>query len=317
MVNLKINAIVTMPPYAPYIDEVLKHRIVSGIRLNTVMPVKGSLEDIVKSLEGKAKNYGKELWVDLKCRQLRIKNYGVPPFTEIELTHDIEVTAPVKAYFSGGKESATVLETNGNKLIMQDGPRRVVGPGESINIVDPSLKIIGYLTDTDKMYVDACLKNNFHSYMLSFVEGKQDIDELHSYDGKANVIAKIESLKGLDYALNRWHGECRLMAARGDLYLELKMPHHIIEAEEKILEKDKNAIVASRLFDSLSCQLEPSCEDIGDADNLMRMGYKTFMLGDEVCMKRDSIISALNLLEKMSAKYMSGSCKAPRISNIS
>ena len=33
-----MKAIVTMPPYAPYLEEVAQHPIVSGIRLNTVMP---------------------------------------------------------------------------------------------------------------------------------------------------------------------------------------------------------------------------------------------------------------------------------------
>lgn len=68
---------------------------------------------------------------------------------------------------------------------------------------------------------------------------------------------------------------------------------------EKIVQKDPNAIVASRLFDSLARSLEPSCADIGDVDNLMRMGYQTFMFGDHVCMNRNSIISALNLLKAM------------------
>jgi pyruvate kinase len=295
---MSIKAIVTIPPYAPFIEEVLRHPVVSGIRLNTVMPVKGSLDDLLDRLGSKAEKYNKELWIDLKCRQLRVKNFGVPPFTEIELTHNIEVNTPVIAYFSDGKEQATVLEVDNNRLIMQEGPKRVIGPGESVNIPDSSLKIYGFFTDTDKKYIEAGKKVNQHNYMLSFVEKQEDVEMLKQLDPQANVVAKIESLGGMDYVKNK-DDNTRLMAARGDLFLELKMPHQVIGAVEDIVKKDSDAIVASRILSSLAYSLEPSCADIGDIDSLKRIGYKTFMLGDDVCMQRESVISSLNLLYAM------------------
>ncbi len=300
---MKINAIVTMMPYAPFLEEVLRHPIVSGIRLNTVMPIKGPLEEKLKELNEKTEKFGKEFWIDLKCRQLRIKNYGVPPFTEIELSHEISVDTPATAYFSNGAEHATVLGVDGNKLIMLDGPKRVVGPGEGVNIPSGSLVVNGFFTDSDRKYIESASKTGLHNYMLSFVESKKDIDELMSYDKKASIIAKIESRKGLNYVNHEWKNEARLMAARGDLYIEVKMPHDIINAVEDIVKKDKDAIVASRLFSSFANSLEPSCEDIGDVDNLLRMGYKTLMFGDDICMKRDSIMSALNLLNSMAERH--------------
>ena len=305
MVKIGIKAIVTIPPYANFIREVVKHPIAGGLRLNTVMPVKetDSLDTLLKRLDYEARDKGKDLWIDLKCRQLRVKGYWVPPYTVIKLSHKINVKTPVKAYFNDGREIATVLEVDGDKLITQEGPKRVVGPGEAVNILDPSLSIEGYLTDTDKRYIEAGLKVGIKNYMLSFVEKKEDINILNEYSNELNLIAKIESTKGMDYVENQWNKEARLMAARGDLYLELQRPHYIINAVEKIIKRDPNAIVASRLFNSLSESLEPSCEDIGDVDNLLRMGYKTFMFGDDICMHRDSIISGLNLLKAMTEKY--------------
>ncbi len=93
------------------------------------------------------------------------------------------------------------------------------------------------------------------------------------------------------------------MAARGDLYMQLHWPHKIIDVLENILYKDESAIVASRILDSLSNNSEPTCEDIGDLDNLLRMGYKTVMFGDYVCLDRRSIISALNIFSVMSERY--------------
>lgn len=297
-----VSAIVTIPPYAPFIEEVVKHPVVSGLRLNTVMPIKGKLEDTLSRLRDAAAKENKELWIDLKCRQLRVKTYGIPPFTEIELTHNIKVNTPVTAYFSDGRERATVLAVEGNKLIMQEGPKRVIGPGESVNIPHASLEIEGYLTETDQLYLDAGRQLGIKNYMLSFVENEKDREAVIKKIPEASIVEKIESLKGIEYVKEKYDGKASLMAARGDLYIELKKPHKIIKALENIINKDPTAIAASRIFSSLSQSLEPSCADIGDADNLTRMGYKTLMLGDEICMHRDSVISALNLLYAMEWK---------------
>ncbi len=298
------KAIVTLGPYAPFMEDVVKHPIVSGIRLNTVMPLKETKEDALKRLESIVKEEGKELWIDLKCRQLRVKEFCTPPYTEITLSHEIEVYTPTKAYFSDRSESATILEVNGNKLIMQDGPRRVVGPGESVTIPHPTLQIKGdYLTDSDKTYIEAANKVGIHKYMLSFIEKKQDSKGVRKYDAKAESIEKIESEKGLRYLSKEWEGNTRLMAACGDLYMELKWPHEIAEKIEFILSKDKNAIAASRILDSLASRPEPSCEDIGHLDNLLRMGYKTVMFGDEICLEKEKILSALNIYTLMARRY--------------
>lgn len=299
-----VSAIVTVPPYAPFIEEVVDHPIVSGLRLNTVMPVKESLEEVLGRLDLEAKKRGKELWVDLKGRQLRVKSFGVPPFTEIELSHPIEVETPVTAYFNDGQERATILEVEGNKLIMQEGPKRVVGPGESINILHPSLVIRGeYFTEKDKQYLEAGKAVGVDKYMLSFVESKEDIERFKKVYPPAEAVAKIESRKGLGYVQEEWQGEARLMAAQGDLFVEVERPHRITQAVESLVQKDPTAIAASRIFGSLAYSLEPAYADILAADNLLRMGYQTLMLGDEVCLRRESVLSALNLLAAVAHPY--------------
>ncbi len=297
-----MKAIVTIPPYAPFIKEVAKHPIVSGVRLNTVMPIKqGTLEETLKRIQVEIKD--KDLWIDLKCRQLRVVGYWSPPFTEVTLSHTIEVDTPVTAYFRDGIERATVLEVDGNKLIMQDGPRRIIGPGESVNIIHPSLKIDGYFTDTDLKYIETAKDLGIKTLMLSFVEGAEDKGALQQIYPDAIIVEKIESQKGMDYVRERWKSD-RLMAARGDLYIEVNRPHEIINAVETIVNKDPQAIAASRIFPSLAQSGEPTSQDIGDVDSLMRMGYRTFMFGDEICMGRESILAGLNLLEAMAEEYV-------------
>lgn len=292
-----ISSVVTIPPYAPFIKEVVRHSIVFGLRLNTVMPVKEPLEEVLKRLKDLAED--KTLWIDLKGRQLRTIGYATPPFTEVRVSHEIEVDTPVTVYFGNGREYAKLVGVDGNRLMFLEGPQRVVGPGESINIPDPSLVIHGYLTKTDLKYIEAAKNVGIHDYMLSFVESRKDLEELLKYDSDSRIIAKIESLKGLEYVKKDYNGECGLMAARGDLFIEVNRPHEILEAIETIIEKDKEAIVASRIFSSLATSLIPDCSDISDIAYLKNIGYKTFMLGDEVCLRRESVMSALNLMESI------------------
>jgi hypothetical protein len=297
-----MKAIVTVAPYAPFMNEVARHPSVSGLRLNTVMPVKksDSLEDVLKRMQDNAN--GKELWIDLKGRQLRVEGYWTPPFTEIALSHKISVNTPVNAIFSD-HDYATVIAVEGNRLIMQDGPQRVIGPGESVNIISPSLKIEGYFTDTDLKYIEAGQKTGIKNYMLSFVENNTDIAEMLKLFPDSNLVAKIESQKGLAYVSNEWSNGPRLMAARGDLYNEVRMPHQIAKACELIVSKDKDAVVASRILESFAESPEPSCSDIMDVYALMKMGYQNFMFGDQICLKRDSIMAGLECFRQMGEMY--------------
>ncbi|MEK6964420.1 MAG: pyruvate kinase [Nanoarchaeota archaeon] len=293
------SVIVTVPPYAPFLKEVARHPVVSGLRLNTVMPVKEPLDVLLKRLKEEAKE--KEVWIDLKGRQLRTVGYWTPPFTEVRLNHRIKVNTPVEAYFGNGREHVTLVGIDGNRLLFLEGPKRVVGPGESLNIRDPSLEIEGYLTKKDFQYIEAGITAGVHTYMLSFVESVSDSEALRKLDPAAVIAEKIESKKGLEYVASEYDGKNRLMAARGDLYAEVDMPHDILAAMDLMIKKDPNVIAASRVCSSLAESLEPSCSDISDVAYLIRTGYKTLMLGDEVCLRRDSVISALNLIEAIQA----------------
>jgi len=93
------------------------------------------------------------------------------------------------------------------------------------------------------------------------------------------------------------------MAARGDLYIEVLRPHRIVSALRDIVAADPDAIVASRICDSLAYQPIPDSADIGDVAFLIGLGYRTFMFGDKVCFRRDSIIEALNLLEAVAGEF--------------
>jgi len=311
---MKISAIVTVPPYADFLADVASHPIVSGFRLNTVMPLRESHRDVLERLcrifsarggvpaaeDGGLSNV--PVWVDLKGRQLRVVGAAIPPYTEVKLSHRIKVETPVDAFFSDGNERVKVAAVDGDRLILADGPRRLIGPGESVNIIHSSLKIEGTLTDTDKTYLAAMKELGMTKVMLSYVESPEDVDEVKTLLPNADVVLKIETQRGLDFAKKHGSKHGRLMAARGDLYVEVLRPHKVAGAVKAIINADKDAIVASRVLDSLAYQPVPVSADIGDVAFLLEIGYRTFMLGDQVCLRRDTVLEALNLLEEM-GKY--------------
>ncbi len=296
-----ISAIVTVPPYAPFVDEVAAHPLVRGLRLNTVMPLREGPGEALDRLS----RHGQPLWVDLKGRQLRVAGAAIPPYSEIFLSHPIQVQTPVDAFFSDGREMGRIVAVDGNRLILEDGPRRLIGPGESVNIVHPSLKIEGTLTDTDRAYLAAMRARGLKNVMLSYVESPADAAEVRELLPEAEIVLKIESERGLAYARTHQAAHGRLMAARGDLYIEVLRPHRILRALQMVVEADPHAIVASRIFDSLAYQPVPESADIGDVAFLLTLGYRAFMLGDQVCLKRDSVIEALNLLEAVGKEFES------------
>jgi pyruvate kinase len=295
---VRVRVIVTAPPYAPFLAEVARHPLVCGLRLNTVMPLKERHDDVLSRLAA----LGQPLWVDLKGRQLRVVGAAIPPYTEVRLSHPIRVPTPVDAFFSDGEERVRVAAVDGDRLILEDGPRRLVGPGESVNIVHPELEVLGTLTATDRAYLEAMGRLGLSRVMLSYVEEPADVDELRALLPGAEVMLKVETLKGLDLA--RRHGASlgRLLAARGDLYVEVLRPHRIVGALKAVIAADPEAVAGSRLLESLTHGPVPASADISDLALLLLLGYRTLLLGDAICFDRSAVLEALNLIRAVAAE---------------
>jgi pyruvate kinase len=249
------------------------------------------------------KAFDQPVWVDLKGRQLRVVGAAIPPYTEVQLSHRIRVDTPVDAFFSDGKERVRVVAVDGDRIILEDGPRRLIGPGESVNIVHPSLEILGTLTETDRAYLEAMRSMGLRRVMISYVEKPSDFEEVQRLLPDAEAMLKIETQRGLDYARSHGASQGHLVAGRGDLYVEVLRPHRIIGALKDIITADPEAVVASRIFDSLAQHPVPKSADIGDTAFLLSLGYRTFMLGDAVCLQRDTVLEALNLLEAVAGQF--------------
>ena len=288
-----VRAIVTLPPYAPFAEEVARHPLVAGFRLNTVMPLAG---ETPREALARLSALGKPLWVDLKGRQLRVVEAAVPPFTAVRVSHRLRVPTPCDVFFGDGREAARLLAVDGDRLVLDEGPRRVVGPGESVNVVHPGLEVEGTLTGSDRAYLAAMRDLGLTTAMLSFVEKEEDVAELVAELPGAEPMLKVESRRGLAFAGRHGARLGRLVAARGDLFVEVREPHRLVGALRDVIAADPDAVAASRLFPTLSRTPVPVASEVCDAAFLLALGYRTFLLGDEVCLRREPVFAALGLL---------------------
>lgn len=255
-------------------DEISEYRFNSGV--NQLM----STREIIESLKQIEEQTKKKIWIDLKGRQLRVESWANPSYEAIELNHEIEIEYPARVIFRDGTTSE-IIRCRENKILLSDSPYHALGKGQSINIDAKSLEIKGYLTEQDKELISMSKEYDLNNYMASFIEEMNDLIEIIKRNKKANIVAKIESIKGVKFILENTL-TINTMSARDDLYTSLNHSYQTIRYLKKIIEKDPNAICASRIFESLQKQQHISLSDFEDLELMYQFGYRTFMLQDDI-----------------------------------
>jgi pyruvate kinase len=308
MISKQIKVFLSIDPGQTISRENLQFPFIEGVRCNTGAPIKYSRVQVLKSFQTDI--HPIKAWVDLKCRELRLIKEAVLPHDLLELNHEIEVNTPTALYYNEGRSFLIIDEVIGGKKIKIKLPDNYTGneeikfgKGASLNIPDQSLKIREYMTENDKEYVKAAKEIELHNYLLSYVESIDDINKLLELDPQAKILAKIESQKGLEFVKNEYEKvkeKVNLVAAREDLYIELDRPHQILNALKTIIQKDPNAIVASLILESfLKLSNIPRCTDFTDLGFLMDLGYKKFLLGDQISQNEEALSSALGVFNSL------------------
>ncbi len=270
------------------LHEVISHPGVEGVRYNVGAKSAYTPKETLERILALTTRYRKRFWVDLKGRQLRIVQWAAPVYGRIILNHEVEVDCPAVVIFRGDDRSE-VKVARGNTIYVDPPPRHAVGEGQAINLQGNNLRIMGYLTPEDEEYLAACRALGINDIMLSFVEELQDIKSVQDLLPTANLVLKIESPKGVDFIKSEAlqcnaFTKINLMAARDDLYVNVG-PDGIFPALQTIIEKDPEAILASRIFTSLEQNQSVSLSDLSDVVLMRQMGYQHFMFSDGLCQR--------------------------------
>lgn len=307
---MNLNLMATLLPSFVHFADFANDTRLSGLRLNSAMSDRSEIANELR-LVGKYSSTI-PLWFDAKGRQLRIAEvHPNPNYLDITLNHPISVQTPVPVLFKAGADGAHLkrVEENGYRLIFHGGPRYTVRAGESLHIRHPSFRSLGpTFASAEIEKLEVVRSAGLNKYFLSYVENQRDIDQFLELVGPdSEVQLKIENQAGLDFVAQDFKktDNLRLVAARGDLYVEVNRPHEIMAALKLIIFKDPEACVGSRLLLSVVQDPVPSCADFLELAWLYDVGYRNMLLCDELCLKGDLLNTAICAFDAFRGEYAS------------
>lgn len=302
--NNNTDLLVTMCPSFPHFNRFAHDRRVAGIRFNSAMITLDELDKEIARL--RKLRPACPVYYDVKSRQMRIMEVGNKDGNLVlEINHPIEVNTPTVVLFKAGADKALLdhVEGNGHRLVFRGGPQYKLVAGESLHIRDKSFRNLrgetkddNCFTQLERLKIQKVKEAGFKKYFLSYVEKQSDVDIFQEMVGKdAEIWLKIESIPGMEFVANSFQKRDNLVlvAARGDLFVELDKPHHMIQALRQIIQKDPEACVGSRLLLSIVNDPVPSCADLLEIAWLHDVGYRRMMLCDEICLKENLLLSAV------------------------
>ena len=147
-------------------------------------------------------------------------------------------------------------------------------------------------SDRDESAVEFLKHGNISGVMVSFVESKKDIlevkEKIRSAIGSRGVlpelVAKIETLRGITNIADICSVADKVMVARGDLLLNVG-PVDFYEAEEEIIntamEMNVPIIVGTQLLDSMSASWLPNRSELSAVSHLIARGIDGLLLTAE------------------------------------
>lgn len=301
-VAAKPNFHVTLWPAFPHFPDFSQDDRIQGIRLNSAMMEASEIDD---DFEDECFKSDVDLWFDIKAMQMRVKEVVCDhtcDHLEFILNRPVKVQTPCPVWFKAGEDCGKCIEIrDGVHFIFEGGPAYEVRRGESIHIRNAELEVGGpVFLDYELEKIEKVKSMGFKRFYLSYVYDQSHVDEFREVVGsEAELVLKIENKWGLEWVARYYRSQphTHLAAARGDLYVEIDYPHQIMRACKLIIDKDPTAFVGSRMLLSLVNDDVPSCADFSDLAWLYEVGYRNFLLCDELCLKEDLLSKAVNVFD--------------------
>ena len=155
---------------------------------------------------------------------------------------------------------------------------------KGVNMPDTLLPMSA-MTPKDRADLDAALEIGVDWIALSFVQRREDVDELKKIvQGRAGVLAKIEKPKALADLAGILEASDALMVARGDLGVE--MPLERVPGLQKQITRaarkaGKPVVVATQMLESMIHAPMPTRAEVSDVATAVFDGADAVMLSAE------------------------------------
>lgn len=168
----------------------------------------------------------------------------------------------------------------------------VLQTNKGVNL--PDTEVSGsVLSEKDRADLEVAQRENVDYVAVSFVQRPSDIDEVRAILGPtAHVIAKIERPQ----ALERIDEICRVsngvMAARGDLGVEL--PFQVVPAAQHKIARTalRNGVIsicATEMLESMTSSSRATRAEVADVTGAVRDGFDAVMLSGETAVGIDPV----------------------------
>ncbi|AAT42921.1 pyruvate kinase [Picrophilus oshimae] len=285
----------------------------SCIRINTAHIENGYITKVAKMVDDVNKSEGTYigLMVDLKGPELRTGKFKDGSFKidynkkykisynkndnpDILINYNISDFIDDKTLIamSDGKLRFSVDSVNGDIINVTSLDSGSLRDNSRVNVPGKLLRL-GSLTDRDRMFIEEGIKNNVNFYALSFVQSRENINELQDYlferNCDAQLISKIETKSGYDNIDEIARASDFIMVARGDLGVEMPLKEVTI-AQKKIIDESRKyatpTIVATQMLESMVNNDSPTRAEVSDITNAIIDGTDALMLSEETAIGR-------------------------------
>lgn len=206
-----------------------------------------------------------------------------------------------------GKKKLEIIKIKGNEVITKvivggdiKGKRGVNLPGAKLSVKS--------LTDKDKKDLEFGIKNKIDFIAFSFVRRPDDVTELrnllNSKKSKAQIIAKIEDVEGLENIDKIIELVDGIMIGRGDFGIEIgveNMPMVQKEIIRKCNMAGKAVITATHMLESMIKSPVPTRAEVSDIANAILDGTDAIMLSEETTLGEHPV-EAVKVMTKVAER---------------
>ena len=157
----------------------------------------------------------------------------------------------------------------------------------------PSHKKIPVIFDIlSRETIGRIIHHNPSTIAVSFSESRNHLEEIKKDLPDCEIIAKIESEKGVRNFAEILDISCGVMVARGDLGRAVsleRVPCLQKRFSKETLEKDKFLIIATEMLLSMVSNPQPTKAEVSDVANAVFDGAKAVMLSEETAIGKNPV----------------------------
>lgn len=218
--------------------------------------------------------------------------------TGVRRSSDLGLAAGHRVLLDDGRIECSITglrETSVEVRVVRGG---VLRPRKGVNLPDTEI-LGGVLSAKDVDDLGVAREKGADLIAVSFVQSPDDVERVREIVGPdILVIAKIERPQ----ALRRLAEICRVsdgvMAARGDLGVELPYEELPVSQREIALHALKQGIIsicATEMLESMTTQSRPTRAEVADVSGAVRDGFDAVMLSAETAIGHDPALAVRSM----------------------